>query len=105
MSSSRARVGATNAIKVIASNSLAGSGSKLSDVSDVDTSTQAHRFVLTYNANTQKYEFVDPDVVLTSAASTTGTVIGSSGLPDAFLNALDTDTSRSANIDMDGGTW
>ena len=48
MSSIRARVGATNAIKVIASNSLAGSGSKLSDVSDVDTSTQAHRFVLTY---------------------------------------------------------
>ena len=66
MSSIRARVGATNAIKVIASNSLAGSGSKLSDVSDVDTSTQAHRFVLTYNANTQKYEFVDPDVVLTA---------------------------------------
>ena len=103
MSSIRARIGATNAIKVIASNSF-GSGSKLSDVSDVDTSTQAHRFVLKYNANTQKYEFVDPDVVLTSS-STTGTVIGSSGLPDAFLNALDTDTSRSANIDMDGGVW
>ena len=100
MSSIRARVGATNAIKVIASNSLAGSGSKLSDVSDVDTTTQAHRFVLTYNANTQ-----DPDVVLTSTASTMGTVIGSSGLPDAFLDALDTDTSRSANIDMDGGVW
>ena len=64
MASIRARVGATNAIKVIASNSLSGSGSKLSDISDVDTSTQSHRFLMTYNANTQKYEFVDPDVIL-----------------------------------------
>mgnify|MGYP005695060999 CR=1 len=34
MASIRARVGATNAVKVIASNSLSGSGSKLSDISD-----------------------------------------------------------------------
>ena len=67
MASIRARVGATNAIKVIASNSLSGSGSKLSDISDVDTSTQSHRFLMTYNANTQKYEFVDPDVILIAA--------------------------------------
>ena len=105
MASIRARVRATNAVKVIASNSLSGSGSKLSDISDVDTTTQSHRFVLTYNSNTQKYEFVDPDVVLTAAASTTGTVIGSSGLPDAFIDALDTDPNRSANVDMDGGVW
>ena len=64
MASIKSRVGATNAIKVIASNSLSGSGSKLSDISDVDTSTQSHRFLMTYNANTQKYEFVDPDVIL-----------------------------------------
>ena len=46
MASIRARVGATNAIKVIASNSLSGSGSKLSDISDVDTSTQSHSCLL-----------------------------------------------------------
>ena len=105
MASIRARVGATNAIKVIASNSLSGSGSKLSDISDVDTSTQYHRFLMTYNANTQKYEFVDPDVILIAAASTVGTVVGTPGLPDAFIDALDTDPNRSANVDMDGGVW
>ena len=105
MASIRARVGATNAIKVIASNSLSGSGSKLSDISDVDTSTPAHRFLMTYNANTQKYEFVDPDVILIAAASTVGSVVGTAGLPDAFIDALDTDPNRSANVDMDGGVW
>ena len=105
MASIRARVGATNAIKVIASNSLSGSGSKLSDISDVDTSTQSHIFLMTYNSNTQKYEFVDPDVILIAAASTVGSVVGTAGLPDAFIDALDTDPNRSANVDMDGGVW
>ena len=40
-----------------------------------------------------------------AAASTVGTVVGTPGLPDSFIDALDTDPNRSANVDMDGGVW
>jgi len=104
MASIRARLGQSNVIKVVASNSVTGSSGRLSDIADVDVSGKADKFVMVYNASTNKYEFVDPDQILVAAASTTSGV-GSSGLPEEFINALDTDTNRNTNIDMDGGTW
>ena len=59
---------------------------------------------MVYNANTNKYEFVDPDEVLVAAASTVNPV-GNSGLPTEFITALNTDPNRQSNIDLDGGTW
>ncbi len=104
MASIRARVGQQNVIRVIASNSIAGSGTKLSDIADVDVTGRADKFVMTYNAATQKYEFIDPDQILVAAAATVNTA-SALGLPSNFINALDTDQSRGANIDLDGGTW
>lgn len=104
MSSIKVRVGQQNAIKIIASNSSSGSGTKLSDISDVDTTGKADKFVLVYNASINKYQFVDPDQVLVAAAATVNTA-SAIGLPGSFINALDTDLNRPNNIDLDGGTW
>jgi|DEB0MinimDraft_6_1074348.scaffolds.fasta_scaffold20412_1 hypothetical protein len=104
MASIRGRLGQSNTIKVVASNSVTGSSGRLSDISDVDVSSQSDKFVMVYNANTNKYEFVDPDQVLVAAASTVNPV-GNSGLPTEFLNALNTDPNRPANPGLDGGTW
>lgn len=104
MASIKARLGQSNVIKVVASNSVTGSSGRLSDIADVDVSGQSDKFIMMYNASANKYEFVDPDQVLVAAASTINPT-GTSGLPEEFINALDTDTSRSVNIDLDGGTW
>ena len=104
MASIKSRLGQTNVIKVVASNSVTGASGKLSDISDVDVSGQSDKFVMVYNAGTNKYEFVDPDQVLVAAASTIDP-IGTAGLPEEFINALNTDPSRASNIDLDGGTW
>jgi len=104
MASIKARVGQQNVVRVIASNSIAGSGTKLSDISDVDITGRSDKFVMTYNASLNKYVFVDPDQVLVAAAATVNTS-SSVGLPSSFINALDTNLSAAYNIDLDGGTW
>lgn len=104
MASIKARVGQQNVIRVIASNSIAGSGTKLSDISDIDISGRADKFVMVYNAALNKYVFVDPDQILVAAAATVNTS-SAAGLPGSFIDALDTDQARANNIDLDGGTW
>ena len=104
MASIKSRLGQTNVIKVVASNSVTGASGKLSDISDVDVSGQSDKFVMVYNASTNKYEFGDPDQVLVAAASTIDP-IGPAGLPEEFIYSLNTDPSRASNIDLDGGTW
>jgi hypothetical protein len=54
-----------------------------------------------YNSSTGKYEAVNVDEVLSAAATETE----SPGLPDEFIDALDTDLTRDSNIDIDGGTF
>ena len=103
MASIRGRLGQSNTIKVVASNSVTGSSGRLSDIADVDVTSQSDKFVMVYNTNTNKYEFVDPDEVLVAAS--TVNPVGNSGLPTEFINALNTDPSRQSNIDLDGGTW
>lgn len=103
MADIRVRVGQQNAIKVLSSNA-SFAGGYLGDLTDVDVSGRGDKFVLIYNKATQKYEFVDPDVVLVAAAATVNTD-SAVGLPGTFINALDTDPNRGSNIDIDAGTW
>lgn len=68
----------------------------LSDLADVSVSDLPAKdnYVLTYNANTQKYELVSADKVLESSAE-------DSKLPDNFTQQLDIDLDD--RIDIDGG--
>jgi hypothetical protein len=50
-----------------------------------------------YDATTQKYITVDPDVVLSAAVAT------NNGLPQDFINQLDVDLDD--RIDLDAGTF
>lgn len=68
----------------------------LSDLADVSVSDLPAKdnYVLTYNANTQKYELVSADKVLESS-------VEDSQLPDTFVQQLDIDLDD--RIDIDGG--
>ena len=75
-------------------SSVAGS---LTDLNDFDPTGVENNYVIMYNAATQKYVTVDPDVVLSSAATT------NNGLPQDFINKLDVDLDD--KIDLDAGTF
>ena len=68
----------------------------LSDLADVSVSDLPSKdnYVLTYNANLQKYELVPADQVLHSAAD-------DSQLPAQFVQQLDVDLDN--KIDLDAG--
>lgn len=68
----------------------------LSDLADVSVTNLPAKdnYVLTYNANTQKYELVPADQVLQSA-------VEDSQLPPEFVDQLDSDLDD--RIDVDGG--
>ena len=87
---------------------LTNVANKLSDLVDVNTSgitTTSFNYVLAYDVATQKYNFIDPDDILVSAASTDGTHSAGDGLPGQFINALDSNLQRVDNIDFDGGSF
>lgn len=69
--------------------------SELADVSVPDRASQ-NRYVLSYNASTQKYELVSADEILTIAASDTE-------VPQAFVETLQTELDN--EIDLDGGSF
>jgi hypothetical protein len=73
---------------------------KLSDLIDIDSTNVHDQYVLMYNETTQKYEFVNPDKVLSSASSTE-TI--QPGLPADFENVLDVDLDN--RIDLDAGSF
>jgi predicted amino acid dehydrogenase len=74
--------------------SVAGS---LTDLDDFDPSGVQNNYIVMYNAATQKYVTVDPDVVLSSAVTT------NNGLPQDFIDKLDVDLDN--KIDLDAGTF
>jgi predicted amino acid dehydrogenase len=74
--------------------SVAGS---LTDLDDFDPSGVQNNYIVMYNAATQKYVTVDPDVVLSSAVTT------NQGLPQDFIDKLDVDLDN--KIDLDAGTF
>lgn len=74
--------------------SVAGS---LTDLDDFDPSGVQNNYIVMYNASLQKYVTVDPDVVLSNAATT------NNGLPQDFIDKLDVDLDN--KIDLDAGTF
>ena len=72
----------------------------LEDLLDVDVTDKNDKYVMMYNASTQKYELVNPDNVL-SASSSTETI--QPGLPNDFVDTLDVDLDD--RIDLDAGTF
>ena len=70
----------------------------LSDLADVSVPNRASqdKYVLSYNAATQKYELVSADSVLTTAAA-------DSALPPTFVTQLDVELDN--KIDMDAGSF
>lgn len=72
----------------------------LNELLDVDTTNVSDKYLIMYDAVTQKYIAVNPDEAL-SAASTTE--LTQPGLPEDFKNQLDVDLDD--RIDLDGGTW
>jgi len=75
-------------------SSVAGS---LTDLNDFNPSGVQDKYLIMYDATTQKYVTVDPDVVLSAAVTT------NDGLPQDFINQLDVDLDN--KIDLDAGTF
>jgi len=94
-------VGPSQTSKVISSQIAANSElvlvSSLLGLNDVDGTGLQDNYVLQYNSTDQKFKFVDPDQILQDAVS--------GGIPDDFINVLDTDLNRGQNIDFDGGNF
>ena len=70
----------------------------LNDLANVDISGDNDKYVLMYDASTEKWRDVNPDAVLSAASNTETT---QPGLPGDFVNTLDVDLDN--KIDLDAG--
>lgn len=68
---------------------------KFGDLEDYNASGLGDKYVIMYDAATQKYIPVNPDDVLSNAVT--------GGLPNNFINKLDTDLDN--KINLDGGSF
>jgi hypothetical protein len=75
-------------------SSVAGN---LTDLGDFNPTGVQDKYLVMYDAATQKYITVDPDVVLSASVTT------NQGLPQDFINQLDVDLDN--KIDLDAGTF
>ena len=91
-------------LKVLLQGGGGGGVGDLANMQDLDTSGQADRWVLVYDAASNAYKFVDPDEVINAAANVTP-VDGTSsvGLSTAAVNYLD--QALDDKIDVDAGTF
>lgn len=71
----------------------------LGDLANVNDLTVLDKYVLMYNSDTRTYETVNPDEVLRASV----TEETEEGLPDEFLDQLDTDLDN--RIDVDAGEY
>ena len=71
----------------------------LDELLDVDLSGASDKYVIMYDATTQKYTAVNPDVILSAAV----TENSSPGLPSDFKDQLDADLDD--RIDLDAGIF
>ena len=71
----------------------------LEDLLDVDVSGVSDKYVIMYDASSQKYTAVNPDEVLSAAVQEPT----SPGLPSDFKDELDNDLDN--RIDLDGGSF
>ena len=97
-------VGDISDLKVLLQGGGGGGVGDLANMQDLDTSGQADRWVLVYDAASNAYKFVDPDEVINAAANVTP-VDGTSsvGLSTAAVNYLD--QALDDKIDVDAGTF
>jgi hypothetical protein len=72
---------------------------KLEELEDVEISGTNDKYVLMYDAASEKWKDVNPDEVL--SAATTEPI--QPGLPQDFENQLDIDLDN--KIDLDAGSW
>lgn len=73
---------------------------KFEDLIDFDDTQKSDKYVIMYDASTQKYKLVNPDEVLIAASDTETT---QPGLPEDFINNLDVDLDN--RIDLDAGKF
>jgi hypothetical protein len=73
---------------------------RLEDLINFDGSNKNDQYVIMYNSSTQKYELVNPDKVLSSAAVDEPI---QPGLPNDFVDELDVDLDD--RIDLDAGNF
>ena len=71
----------------------------LDELLDVDVSGASDKYIIMYNASTQKYTAVNPDEIL--SAATTEPL--SPGLPSDFMDQMDIDLDN--KIDLDAGSF
>jgi hypothetical protein len=74
-----------------------------SDLGDYNPTGLSDKYVIMYDAATQKYIPVNPDEVLNAAASTELTQPGLVGFATAFLDRVDVDLDD--RIDLDAGSF
>jgi hypothetical protein len=79
----------------VSSEASSVAGGNLSSLDDVDVSGVSDKFVIMYNATTAKFTAVNPDEVLSAAATTINE------LPQNFIDTLDVDLDD--KIDLDAG--
>jgi hypothetical protein len=72
------------------------SSDNINGIGNIDFSNVQDGYVLMYNAELQKYIFVDPDVVLSKA-------VADNSLPQDFIDKLDIDLDD--RIDLDSGNF
>lgn len=76
---------------------------RFEDLENFDYTDKNDQYVIMYNASTQKYKLVNPDVVLNSAASSETIQPGLVGYASTFLDTLDVDLDD--RIDLDAGLF
>ena len=80
-------------LNVSVSSEASSVAGNLSSLDDVDVSGVSDKFVIMYNATTAKFTAVNPDEVLSAAATTINE------LPQNFVDTLDVDLDDKINLD------
>jgi len=76
---------------------------RLQDLVDFDSNSVNDKYVMVYDAASQKYKMVNPDDVLNYAAGTETIQPGLVGYATTFIDRLDTDLDD--KIDLDAGSF
>lgn len=93
------KIKGTNKIKVQAASGGVQVPARFEDLINFDYTDKNDKYVIMYDAVTQKYKMANPDEVLSSAV----TEPISPGLPADFENKLDIDLDN--RIDLDAGNF
>lgn len=96
-------------VQFLDSSSGVGSVSNLRDILDIQSANlnsgtgEGDKFVLTFDAATNKFVFVNPDAVIDAAVGAGTTFPAPAGLSSATINYLD--AALDDKIDLDAGTF